>query len=96
MHDNPPLVLIASDQYEHQRDFRLDPDETKYVDVVSRFDGEPRIRVLHIERRAYRDINPPGRYELTLFVHGEGVSLRRVVVVDIDDDRLTFALGSAP
>ena len=56
----------------HQGEFSLDPDETRYIDVVSARDSGDRILILHIVRGLHRQIVlQPGRvFTLTLFAHG--------------------------
>jgi hypothetical protein len=69
MNDKPQL---PGDNVVHQRDFPLDPDETRYVDVVAGRDGsDSGFSIVHIVKDVRRAILPNGTiFTLTLFAHG--------------------------
>jgi hypothetical protein len=89
MHDNP------SGRTPHRSDFSLDAGQVEYVDVVVKGEwsiarGHP-IEISHTVQGVPRTIDA-GRYQLTLFAHGEGASpIRRTFVVEVDaHERLVF------
>jgi hypothetical protein len=70
MHDDP---RPPGDNVVHQRDFPLDPDETRYVDVVAGRDGsDTGFSIVQIVKGLHRRASlPSGRiFTLTLFAHG--------------------------
>jgi hypothetical protein len=89
MHDNPPNGTPF------KREFTLDAGQVEYIDVVAKhefptFGGNP-ISVRHIVSGISNSISQ-GRYELSLFAHGQSAApASKSFVIEVDrNQRLNF------
>ena len=89
MHDNP------GEGQPYQRTFDLNPGETKYIDVLARYEGEGRTNdeiILLYAVSGIPNLIPPDRHELTIAAHGRNIPrcTRSFLVYVNEENRLRF------